>query len=90
MKLVKPLLVTLLFAAWGSAIAGTVNINSMSASELAENLSGIGTAKALAIVEYRKQNGPFKSIDGLGNVRGIGEKLIAKNRGNITLAPKAN
>lgn len=85
MKRVKILLATLLIMAWGSAISGTANINAMSASELAENLSGIGQAKAEAIVEYRKQNGPFKSIEDLNNVRGIGEKLIAKNRNNITL-----
>lgn len=52
-----------------------ININTASASEL-EALPGIGPSKAAAIVEYRKQNGPFKTLDDLVNVSGIGDKSL--------------
>ncbi len=57
----------------------TININSASISELQE-MSGIGQEKAAMIVEYRKNNGHFKTIDELEKVPGIGKKTINKNR----------
>ena len=60
--------------------AGLVQINLATASEIAEALSGIGEKKAQAIVAYREKNGKFKSVDELTNVRGIGEKLVERNR----------
>ena len=50
-----------------------VNINTASAEELA-TLEGIGDVIAQAIVEYRDANGPFKSIEDVKNVKGVGEK----------------
>ena len=61
-----------------------VNINTATAEEL-ETLSGIGPAKAQAIVAYRETNGPFSSVNDLVNVSGIGEKTLAKIIDDITV-----
>ena len=62
----------------------TVNINQASATEIAEVLIGIGLSKANAIVTYRETNGPFKSLEELSQVKGIGSKTLEKNRNKIT------
>ena len=62
-----------------------VNINSADAATLADRLNGIGLKKAQAIVVFREQNGPFKSIDDLVNVTGIGAATLEKNRNLISL-----
>jgi len=61
-----------------------ININTASAGELA-GLKGIGDAKAKAIVEHREKSGPFKSVDDLENVKGIGDKLLATLRPQVTV-----
>jgi len=63
-----------------------VNINTATKDELIA-LSGIGPAKAQAILDYRKLNGPFKSIDDLKNVKGIGAKRLEKLRPELSLTP---
>jgi competence protein ComEA len=65
------------------AWAGPVNINTADAATLARELTGIGLARAEAIVAYRAKNGPFKSAEELALVKGIGQKVIDKNRANI-------
>lgn len=54
-----------------------IDINSASAERLTA-LPGIGLKKAKAIVAYRKQNGKFKSVKELSNVKGIGKKMLVK------------
>ena len=61
----------------------TVNINQATAEEIAEVLVGVGSSKASSIVSYREENGPFKSLDELQEVKGIGPKTIAKNKEKI-------
>lgn len=56
---------------------GRININTATAAELDE-LPGIGAAKAQAIVEYRQAFGPFRSLSDLGEVKGIGAKMLQK------------
>ncbi len=66
-------------------MSANVNINVADAKTLALELSGIGSKRAQAIVAYREQHGPFKSIDGLLEIKGIGKKTLEKNRGKITI-----
>jgi len=61
-----------------------VNINTASAAEF-EGLPGIGATMAARIVEYRQKNGPFKKIEDLMNVRGLGEKNFLKLKPQLTL-----
>jgi competence protein ComEA len=73
------------FSLLASAFAMTVNINQADIATLAENLKGIGIKKAKAIVDYRKENGNFNSIDDITNVKGIGPKTLAKNRESLSI-----
>ncbi|HEU4403020.1 MAG TPA: helix-hairpin-helix domain-containing protein [Candidatus Polarisedimenticolia bacterium] len=61
-----------------------VNINSAGLDELM-SLPGIGKAYAERIIEYREKNGPFKKLEDLLNVRGIGEKTFQKLKPRLTL-----
>lgn len=67
------------------AMLTSVNINTASAAELAEGLTGIGVSKAEAIVRYREQFGPFESVDELSEVTGIGDSTVEKNRRVISI-----
>lgn len=76
-------------AAAKKALTGVVNINTAPATDL-EQLPGIGAKTAARIIEYRQKNGPFKKIEELMNVRGVGEKNFLKLKAQITIAqPKA-
>ncbi|GAB2522780.1 ComEA family DNA-binding protein [Lysobacter humi (ex Lee et al. 2017)] len=66
-----------------------VNVNAADAATLDRVLVNVGPAKAQAIVDYRKANGPFRSIDQLALVKGIGLKTIERNRDRIVIAPAA-
>ena len=67
------------------AVADMVNINTADVQTLATNIVGVGEKKALAIVNFREENGPFKSVDEMTQVKGIGLKLIDNNRANLTI-----
>jgi competence protein ComEA len=53
---------------------------------LLEALPGIGELLAQRIVDYRSQNGPFRTIEGLLKVSGIGEAMLAKIKDYITVS----
>ena len=84
MKSILALLATGLFSIWAWA-AQPVNVNSASAEEIAEALKGVGLSKAEAIVDYRNNNGEFKHVDELVNVKGIGIRTVDINREYILL-----
>ncbi|GMK41371.1 hypothetical protein PCCS19_44270 [Paenibacillus sp. CCS19] len=72
-----------------SAVASTdgrIDINHATAQQLDE-LPGIGPAKAAAIVADREANGPFRSVDDLDRVKGIGLKMIEKLRASVVALP---
>lgn len=71
----------LLFLA--TAAFAKVNINTADAKELA-SLPGIGQVKAEAIIKYRKDNGKFKNVNDLKQVKGIGDKVIVKIKPEVT------
>ena len=62
--------------------SGKINITTATVDQLAL-LPGIGTRTAQAIIEYREQHGPFKTVSDLTNVRGIGEKTLELLRKHI-------
>ena len=68
--------------------AAIVNINTATAAEF-EQLPGIGAKTAARIVDYRQKKGPFKKIEELMNVQGIGEKSFLKLRPQLTVGAKA-
>ena len=64
-----------------------VNINTASAKDL-EVLPGIGQKTAVRIVEFRQKNGPFKKVEELMNVGGIGEKSFLRLKPQLTVTSK--
>lgn len=64
--------------------SGPININLASAEEL-ETLPGIGPTYARRIVEFREQNGPFRTLDALMLVSGIGPATLEKIRPHVTV-----
>lgn len=74
---------TALALASGLAFAGSVNINTADAKTLAKELKGVGLAKAEAIVKYRAEKGPFKSVEELKKVQGVGEATFETNKSNL-------
>ncbi len=63
---------------------GKININTATVEEL-DVLPGIGPAIALRIVDYRTQKGPFKKIEDIKDVRGIGDAIFADIKDSITV-----
>ena len=63
---------------------GKISINNATKEELM-TLSGIGEAKANNIINYRNENGLFKSIEDIKNVTGISDKIFEKIKSNIKL-----
>jgi competence protein ComEA len=65
-------------------VAGLINVNTADAATL-EQLPGIGPMTAGRIIEYRTTVGPFRTVDDLGNVKGIGPKRIERLRPLVTV-----
>ena len=62
-----------------------VSINTASEDDLARVMNGVGLKKAQAIVSYREEYGPFKTLDDLKQVPGMGSALVERNLAHLTL-----
>ena len=83
----KKILLTILAAAFALNMLtaqAAVDLNSATAADL-QDVSGIGPKKAEAIVEYRKKNGQFKSVDDLDKVPGFGKSTVDKVKKDLTV-----
>ena len=69
------------------ALAGVVNVNTATPDQL-ELLPGVGTARARAIVAHRKQQGGFRKVGDLLDVKGIGESMLQRMRPFVTVSGK--
>jgi len=85
MKFLRKSWVLFLFALASpmAAFADPVNVNTADAETISTELQGVGMSKAQAIVDYRKNHGPFKTYDDLTLVKGIGARTVEINRANI-------
>ena len=85
MKIIKHLFLSLLLLLPLASFAEPININTAD-KETLMTISGVGEKKAEAIIRYREKNGPFKSVDDLSNIKGIGENTLDKQRDVLTVA----
>ena len=86
MRVLRRLLVVCMLLVPVAAISvPVVNFNTADSERLVDDLVGIGPQKALAIVQYRQQHGPFKEIEDLALVSGIGAKTVEQNRDRMTV-----
>ena len=86
MKLLNTFILTLvLLLPLAAPAASPVNINTADKATLITAISGVGEKKAEAIIEYREQHGPFKSVDEITKIKGIGQGILDKNRENLSV-----
>lgn len=85
----KMLLVLITLLVMSFNVFAAVNLNTATQAEL-ESLEGVGPVKAQAILDYRKKNGGFKSVDELEKVDGIGASTLENVRKNVTISGKTS
>ena len=89
MQLLRKLAVLIFLSLPVTLCAGEeVDINTAD-KETLMTLSGIGESYAERIINYREQNGGFKSVQELTDIRGIGQSLVEKNRDLLTVGELA-
>ena len=62
-----------------------INLNTADKAAL-ESISGIGPAKANAIIKYREEHGSFKSVDELLNIKGVGPKILESIKDQVEIS----
>jgi len=83
----KTLLALLVVIPLLSFAGEAININTADKASLM-SIKGVGEKRAEAIIAWREQHGPFKSVDDLASVSGIGPAIVEANRDNLTTGPK--
>ena len=83
----KLLMALVLWFAFAGAALAAVNINTATKEELT-SLKGIGEKRAQEIIDYRKKNGDFKSVDDLEKVPGIGPGIMKQIRSQVSVTGK--
>jgi competence protein ComEA len=66
-------------------MAALININTADEATLA-TMEHVGNVRAQAIIQYRQENGPFKTVEDLKKVRGIGDKIFDGIKAKITVS----
>tara|TARA_R110002050_G_scaffold57423_3_gene129004 strand:+ start:144309 stop:144653 length:345 start_codon:yes stop_codon:yes gene_type:complete len=84
-KLFGAILLSVMLSLSSAYAMDKININTATQSEL-QALNGVGEKTAAAIIQYREENGMFKSVDDLVNVKGIGSKKVAKLTESMTIS----
>jgi competence protein ComEA len=85
-RLILLLVICFLFSGIAAAV---VNINTATKEELT-SIKGVGEKRAQEIIDYRKKNGNFKSIDDLEKVPGVGPGLMKRIRSQVTVTGKTS
>lgn len=85
MKLHHILLSLVLFLGISLAQAEPININTADAETFATAMVGVGSKLGQAIVDHRDRNGDFKTVDQITEVKGIGDKILEKNRSKLSI-----
>ena len=83
----KTLLAALIFVPSLLLAGEMININTAGKESLM-SIKGIGEKRADAIISWREKHGPFKSVDDLEGINGIGKSIIEDNRKSLTVGPK--
>ncbi|MGB1799450.1 MAG: ComEA family DNA-binding protein [Gammaproteobacteria bacterium] len=87
MKLINSIVLTLLLTLPVIVFsADKININTADKETLMSVIKGVGEKKAEAIITYREENGDFKSVDDLVNVKGIGQGIIEKHKEQLAVS----
>jgi competence protein ComEA len=81
------LLVLVMLVAFSGVAVAAVNINTATKEELS-SIKGVGEKRAQEIIDYRTKNGPFKTVDDLQKVPGIGPGLMKQIRSQISTSGK--
>ena len=88
MEIIKKTLLAVCLLIPTLLFAEMVNINTADKDALMTSIKGVGETRADAIIAYREQNGAFKSIEELAEVRGVGPSIVEANIDNLTIVDK--
>lgn len=68
------------FSVFAVNLVPPINLNKASIKTLTHSFKGIGVKRATAIIAYRKAHGPFKTVEDLANIKGLGFSFVQRNR----------